>query len=108
FTVGIPCGGLRSIIAIITLVALFAYVTAGRAWARGLILLAAIPIALAANTLRITLLFAIANAWGEGAGLEYFHTWSSPILFLGACALVLLLARLIGAARVRWDAVLPP
>ncbi len=107
FTVGIPCGGLRSIIAIVTLVALLAYIVQGQWWARALILLAAIPIALSANTLRITLLFAIASAWGEGAGLEYFHSWSSPVLFLGAFALVLLLAKLVGAGQVRWDAVLP-
>jgi len=107
FTVGIPCGGLRSIIAIITLVVLLAYITEGRAWARLLVLLAAIPIALAANTLRITLLFAVANVWGEGAGLEYFHTWSSPVLFLCAFALVLALAKLVGCSQVRWQAILP-
>jgi exosortase len=107
FSVGIPCGGLRSIIAIVTLVALWTYITRGRAWARLLLLLAAIPIALAANTLRLTLLFAIASLWGASAGLDYFHAWSSPVLFFRAFALLLALAKLIGCSDIRWAVVLP-
>lgn len=107
FTVGIPCGGLRSVIAITTLVTLWVYIVHARAWARGIVLLAAIPIALAANTLRITLLFAIASAWGAEVGMDYFHSWSSPVLFLLAFALLLALAKVLGASRVRWEVVAP-
>ncbi len=107
FTVGIPCGGLRSVIAIGTLVTLWAYIVAGSAWARGIVLLAAIPIALAANTLRIAILFGIASAWGAEVGLDYFHSWSSPVLFLLAFALLLGIAKLVGASNVRWEVVAP-
>ena len=107
FTVGIPCGGLRSVIAIITLVVLLAYIVEGRWWARILILFAAIPIALAANTLRITLLFTIANTWGSDIAMNYFHDWSSPVLFLSAFAILLALAKLVGCSDVRWQVVLP-
>ena len=107
FTVGITCGGLRSTIAILTLVTLFAYVVRGAAWARALIFLAAIPIALAANTLRIGLLFAIANVWGTQAGLDYFDSpWSSLVLFLSAFALLLVIAKLVGCWNVGWEAIL--
>lgn len=107
FTVGIPCGGLRSIIAIITLVVVLAYITEGRGWARALVLLSAIPIALAANTLRITLLFAIANAWGSDMAMNYFHDWSSPVLFLGVVIMLLALAKILRTDQVRWQVVLP-
>ncbi len=107
FTVGIPCGGLRSVIAIITLVTLWAYIVAGSWWARSIVLLAAIPIALAANTLRIAILFAIASTWGAEVGLDYFHSWSSPVLFLLAFVLLLALAKLVGASNVRWEVVAP-
>jgi exosortase len=107
FTVGIPCGGLRSVIAIITLVTLWAYIVAGTWFARGIVLLAAVPIALAANTLRIAILFAIANTWGAQVGLDYFHSWSSPVLFLLAFALLLALAKLVGASNVRWQEIAP-
>ncbi len=107
FTVGIPCGGLRSAISIITLTALFAYIVNGPFWARGAIFFAAIPIALAANTFRISLLFAIAANWGAEVGLDYFHSWSSPVLFLSAFGLLIALANLLRCSRVRWDAILP-
>lgn len=107
FTVGIPCGGLRSVIAIITLATLFAYILKGPPWARLTIFFAAIPIALAANTLRISLLFAIANSWGTDAAMNYFHDWSSPVLFLGAFVLILGLAKLLRSDDVRWEVVFP-
>jgi exosortase len=108
FTVGITCGGLRSGIAILTLVTLFAYLVRGAGWARALIFFAAMPIALAANTLRLTLLLAIANVWGAQAGLDYFDSpLSSLVLFLSAFALLLIMAKWVGCWNVRWEAVLP-
>ena len=107
FTVGIPCGGLRSAIAIITLTTLFAYILKGRVSARLAIFFAAIPIALAANTMRLALLFAIANIWSADAALKYFHDWSSPVLFAGAFVLIILLAKLLGASQIRWEVVFP-
>jgi exosortase len=107
FTVGIPCGGLRSAVAIITLTTLFAYILNGRVSARLAIFFAAIPIALAANTVRIALLFAIANMWSADAALNYFHDWSSPVLFACAFGLIILLAKLLGASQIRWEVVFP-
>ncbi len=107
FTVGIPCGGLRSAIAIITLATLFAYILNGRVSARLAIFFAAIPIALAANTVRLVLLFAIANVWSADAALRYFHDWSSPVLFACAFAFIILLAKLLGASQIRWEVVFP-
>lgn len=107
FTVGIPCGGLRSAIAIITLATLLAYIVQGPLLARAAIFLAAIPVALAANTFRISLLFAIAQRWGEQVGMDYFHSWSSPVLFFSAFGLLMGLAYLLRCSRVRWEAILP-
>lgn len=107
FTVGIPCGGLSSAISIITLATLFAYIAHGPLWARGAIFLAAVPIALAANTLRLSLLFAIAANWGAQVGLDYFHSWSSPVLFLSSFAFLIGLANLLRCSRVSWELLLP-
>jgi exosortase len=107
FTVGIPCGGLRSAISIITLTTLFTYIVRGSLAARLAIFSAAIPIALAANTLRLSLLFAIAQHWGEQVGMDYFHSWSSPVLFFSAFALIVALASLFRCSQVRWEAILP-
>ena len=106
FTVGIQCGGLRSAIAILSLGTLWAYIVKGSVWARGLMILAAIPLELAANTLRIALIFVFANAWGAQAGVD-FHTWSSPLLFGFAFALLIVFARAIGLGTIRWETVSP-
>lgn len=103
FTVGIPCGGLRSLIALVTLIAALAYVVQGSPLARLLLLMLAVPIALAANIVRLVILFGIANQWGAAAGLDYFHGWASPVLFLVAFALVLLAARALKCDQPAWD-----
>jgi exosortase len=107
FTVGIPCGGLHSAIAIITLATLLAFIVRGRNPARVVLLLAAIPIALAANTLRIALLFVIANLWGDQVAMTYFHDISSPVLFAVAFALLLLTVKVLRCSGVRWQVVFP-
>ena len=107
FAVGIPCGGLRSIVTIITLSALLAYVLKGHLVARGLLPVAALPIVMAANTVRIVLVFAIANLFNAQIAMAYFHDWSSPVLFAGAFALVIALTRLLRCSGVRWQVVLP-
>lgn len=105
-TAGIPCAGLRSAIAIMTLAALLVFIVRGARWARTAIFLAAIPVALAANLLRLTLLFAIASVWGTQAGLDNY-AWLSPVLFLAAFALLLLLTRALRCSQVRWEVVFP-
>lgn len=107
YTVGIPCGGLRSAISIITLTTLFTYIVKGSLPARLTIFFAAIPIALAANTLRLSLLFAVSANFGDEVGMDYFHSWSSPVLFFSAFGLILALAYLVRCSEVRWEAIIP-
>ncbi len=105
-TVGIPLGGLGSVIALISLAALLAYIMRGATWARSVVFFAAVPVALAANTLRLALLLLIASHWGTQAVQDY-HTWSSPVLFLAVLALLVLLARMLRCSQVRWEVVFP-
>ncbi len=107
FTVGFACSGLRSVMAIIALAALLAYIVQGHTWARVILFLVAVPIALAANTLRLALLFAIASVWGSDAAMNYFHDWSSLVLFLCAFALLIALAQLLRCSTIRWEAIAP-
>ncbi len=104
FTVGAPCSGLRSLVALPTLAVLFAYSVQGPLWARGLIVLAALPIALLANLVRVSSIFWVAGALGAEAALGFFHTFSSPLLFLVAFALLLALGRLLRCTQFRADA----
>lgn len=103
FTVGAPCSGLRSIVALLTLALLFAHVVHGPWWGKIGLLIAALPIAVAANLVRISSLFLVAEALGADAGLRYYHTFSSPTLFLLACALLFLTGRALRCHAIRSD-----
>lgn len=103
FTVGAPCSGLRSIVALLTLTALFAYVVHGPWWGKAALLVAALPIAVAANLVRVSSLFLVAETLGPEAGLRYYHTLSSPTLFLLACSLLLLTGRSLQCHVIRSD-----
>jgi len=103
FTVGAPCSGLRSIVALLTLTLLFAYMVHGPWWGKIGLLIAALPIAVAANLVRVSSLFLIAETLGADAGLRYYHTFSSPTLFLLACTLLLLTGRTLQCHVIRSD-----
>lgn len=103
FTVGAPCSGLRSIVALLTLTVLFIYVVRGPWWGKMTLLLAALPIAIAANLVRVSSLFFIAENLGADAGLRYYHTFSSPTLFLFAIGLLLLTSRGVQCHAIRSD-----
>jgi len=101
--VGAPCSGLRSIVALLTLVVLFVYIIKGPWPARlGLILLA-FPIAVAANIARVTLLLVVAELWGRDAALRYFHDFSSPVLFIIAFGLLIALSWVLRCREIRAD-----
>lgn len=103
FTVGAPCSGLRSIVALLTLALLLAYMAHGPWWGKIALLIAALPIAIIANLVRVSSLFLVAEALGASAGLRYYHTFSSPLLFLLACALLLLTGRTFHCHVIRSD-----
>ncbi len=101
--VGAQCSGLRSIVALVTLVAVFVYVLEG-SWPRKLLLaLSAIPIAIFGNILRVTSLLWVANRWGADAGFQYYHNYSGIVFFLVAFLCLILFARLLGCREVRSD-----
>lgn len=103
FVVGAPCSGLRSLVALITLTLLFAYVVRGPWWGRAALLLAAVPIALLANLVRVSSLFLVADTLGAEVGLQYYHSLASPVLFLIAFGLLILVSWSVGCSDIRSD-----
>ncbi len=104
FTVGAPCSGLRSVVALGTLAVLFAYSVRGPWWGKTLIIAGALPIALAANLARVSSIFWVAGALGADAALGFFHTLASPLLFLVALALLIGLSWVVRCNRLRPEA----
>jgi exosortase len=83
------CSGIRSLV---TLVALAALITmlgqfqGTRLWVRMVFVLSAVPIALAANALRITGTGVLAFNFGQAAAEGFFHSFSGAFVFAFAFA----------------------
>ena len=77
-----PCSGLRSLIALVALGALFAYLTRGKTWKRVVLFASAVPLAVLANVIRIAVVCVVANIWGIDAALGFFHDLSGLLLFM--------------------------
>lgn len=88
--VGAPCSGVRSLVALLALAAVWACVVRGPRLARIALLALAIPLASLANLLRVTSLLWVADRWGLETAQRYYHDFSGPVFF--ALALVGLLA----------------
>lgn len=78
--VGAPCSGLRSLVSLLTLGLLFAYVTKMSFWKRVLLFVSSIPIILASNIMRVTLLAFANEIYGEKFALGFFHNFSGILM----------------------------
>ncbi len=91
YSVGGPCSGLRSLLALVAL----AYVSAGMGrshFGRRVVVVAlAVPLALAANWLRLTGLLVFTHEFGSARGLSIFEGPASPVLFGAAMAVIVAL-----------------
>lgn len=101
--VGAQCSGVRSIITLLALAAIFAYIVQGASWRKGMLFLAAIPIAILGNIIRVSSLLLVANRWGADAGFHYYHDYSGFVFFAIAFALLILFARMLGCSQIRND-----
>jgi exosortase len=101
--VGAPCSGLRSLVAMVTVAVGWIYLVEGRLAAKALMLVAVVPLVAFSNVLRVAILLVIAELVSPDVALSYYHDWSSPILFLMALGLLLLLGKVLGCSQIRDD-----
>jgi exosortase len=101
--VGAPCSGLRSLVTMVTVAVGWVYLVQGRPAAKALMLIAIVPIVVLANVLRVAILLVVAVLVSPQVALSYYHDWSSPVLFLMALGLLLVLGKVLGCSRVRDD-----
>jgi EpsI family protein len=76
-----PCSGLRSLLAMLATGVLFAVMLRGGAWRRLLLIALAVPMAMAGNALRITLLAVTANYAGIRRAVGLFHDVSGYLTY---------------------------
>ena len=93
-----PCSGLRSLVSLLATGAIFAYFQEGAFWRKGVLFLAAIPLAMLGNALRITGLILVANYGSLPAATGLYHDLSGFAVY-GAAVLGLLWLRVALAPR---------
>ncbi|HLZ31286.1 MAG TPA: exosortase/archaeosortase family protein [Chloroflexota bacterium] len=96
FVVAQACSGMSSLLALLSLAALWIYATRGPLPGKLAVFLGVVPLVIIANTLRVTLVLVVAAAFGEDAALGFFHGASSLVLFGLALVGLLMLSRTVG------------
>ncbi|HTP64320.1 MAG TPA: exosortase [Geobacteraceae bacterium] len=80
--VGEACSGLRSLVSLMAVGSVYAYLQDISNLRRGLLLLSIIPIAIVANIIRLIALAMITYHFGDAAGQGFFHEFSGLVLFV--------------------------
>jgi exosortase len=97
-----PCSGLRYLLAMVALTTAYAYFTQSSAFKRGILSLAAIPLAMAGNIARITLIAVVGAFFGEDFAVGFYHDYSGYVVFAVATLLMLALGSLLNRSWPKW------
>ncbi len=109
FDVAAPCSGIRSLMALTTVTAAYAYVTQRRQWKRWLLFLSAMPLAVLGNMARVISIALVAHAYGQDAALKAYHDWSGYIVYAVALGAMVGLGWLLDRPyRQMWEHWLKP
>ena len=93
------CSGLRSLVSLITLAALYGYFFERRTWLRVVLIIAAIPTAVAANGLRIMGSGLLGEYWDPHKAEGFFHLFSGWLIFVLSLVLLFSFHSLVGSIR---------
>lgn len=87
------CSGIRSLMSLGALAIIYGYVLEQRNLLRVLLLMAAVPIAVAANALRVVLTGLCVQYWNPDKALGFFHEFSGWLIFVLSLGLLVLVHR---------------
>jgi exosortase len=94
------CSGIRSLMSLVTLAIIYGYLAERSNRIRVLLALAAVPIAIAANSLRILGSGLLVQYWGPDKAEGFFHAFQGWIMFVASLVMLYLLHGLI---RLLWQ-----
>jgi len=89
------CSGIRSLLSLMTLAIIYGFLTETRIAIRIFLALASIPIAVAANSLRIVGTGLTVQYWGPERAEGFFHLFSGWLIFVVSLAMLFLLHQLL-------------
>jgi exosortase len=95
------CSGIRSLLSLTTVAIIYGFLSDTRANVRVVLALASVPIAVAANSLRIVITGLLVQYWDKSKALGFFHEFSGWVIFLLSLALLVGLHRLLWPVEVR-------
>lgn len=78
------CSGIRSMLSLLALAVIFAYFNQKTFGKRAILVLSGIPIAIVANTVRVTGTGVLAYLFGDGAAQGFFHDFSGWAMYIVA------------------------
>jgi exosortase/archaeosortase family protein len=104
FVVAEACSGMSSLVALLCMGGLLAGLTCASPLRRLIMLALIVPIVLAANIARVTLVLLLARPFGLAVAQSPLHDALSAVLFLVAFGLFCLLGSVVGCT-LRWDAI---
>ncbi len=76
-----PCSGIRSLVALMALTALYGQLAMDRGWKRWVLFLSSVPLAVLGNLARITTVALVAQGFGYDPAMKIYHEFSGYIVF---------------------------
>jgi exosortase len=93
------CSGIRSLMSLATLAIIYGYLMERKVGVRVLLALASVPIAVAANSLRIVGTGLLVQYWDPDKAEGFFHEFSGWLIFVVSLVMLYLLHRIV---RIFW------
>lgn len=97
------CGGIRSLMALIMISSVWAYLAKVSMWKKGVLLLSAFPLAILGNMLRLTSIFVIAEYGNPEFARKTWHDWSGLLLFYPISLILLLVVHSVLEQGLPWN-----
>jgi exosortase len=100
YEVAAACSGIRSLVALLALTTIYGFVNFKAPWKRAVMMLAAVPLAVLGNVVRLCLTIMVAEMFGQSAG-KSVETNFGFITFAVAVGCVFLLARWLEKSELK-------
>lgn len=99
-----PCSGLRSLLAMTALTAVYAWATQRGQWRKWLLFSTSIPLAIAGNVARIAVIGLVAETFGKNIATGPVHDFSGYIVFAVGISLMISIGKLLNSGARNWRA----
>jgi len=96
------CSGIRSLVSLITLAVFYGYIFEPRKILRAVLVIAAVPIAVVANGVRIMGSGLLGQYWNPDKAEGFFHTFSGWLVFVVSLVMLFALHAALTRARMPW------